>query len=157
VLTRNQSLLVNLQTLYRWSHFRHESCDLCKKPAGYGAQVEVYMPKVELAHYQTEAEELQAADDYCNALADQQEQGNFTRYAMYRVCGDCASRITIEDVSSVAAPILASVRSLQHERLWIAVLLQYKPGAYGNSQQILIHSSISTSIEQIYARARQSY
>jgi hypothetical protein len=157
MLTRNQPLRVNLQTLYRWSRFHQEPCGLCKKPAGYGAQVEVYMPKVEFAYYQTEAEELQAADDYCNALADQQEQGNFTRYAMYRACGDCASRIIIEEVSSVAAPILASARSLQHERLWIAVLLQYEPGAYGNYQQILIHSSISASIEQIYARARQSY
>jgi hypothetical protein len=153
--TRNEPLRVNLQTLYRWSHFRHEPCDLCNKPAGYGAQVEASMPKVEPAHYQTEAEELQAADDYCNALADQQEQGNFTRYAMYRACGDCASRITIEGVSSVAAPILASARSLQHERVWIAVLLQYESGAYGNYQQFLIYSSVSTSIEQIYARARQ--
>lgn len=155
--TRNQPLRVNLQTLYRWSRFHHEQCSLCYKPAGYGALVEVYMPKVEPAHYQTEAEELQAADDYCNALADQQEQGNFTRYAMYRACGDCASRITIEEVSSVAAPILASARSLQHERLWIAVLLLYEPGAYGNHQQILIHSSMEAEIEQIYARARQSY
>ena len=155
MLRRNQPLRVNLQTLYRWSRFHHELCSLCNKPTGYGAQVEVYMPKVEPAYYQTEAEEFQAADDYCNALADQQEQGNFTRYAMYVACGDCASRITIEEVSSVAAPILASARSLQHERLWIAVLLQYEPGAYGNYQQFLIHSTASTSIEQIYARARQ--
>src|SRR5207249_865948 len=109
----------NLQTLYRWSRFHHEWCSLCHKPVGYGAQVEVYMPKVEPADYQTEAEELQAADDYCNALADQQEQGNFTRYAMYVACGDCASRITIEEVSSFAVPILASARSRQHEQLWI--------------------------------------
>ena len=73
--TRNKPLRVNLQTLYRWSRFHHEQCSLCKKPVGYGAQVEVYMPKVEPAHYQTEVEEFQAADDYCNILAHQQEQG----------------------------------------------------------------------------------
>src|SRR5437764_379731 len=154
--TRNKPLRVNVQTLYRWLCFHHEQCSLCKKPVGYGAQVEVYMPKVEPAHYQTEVEEFQAADDYCNILAHQQEQGNFTMYAMYMACGDCSIRITIEEAISVAIPLLEYARSLQHERLWIAVLLLYETGAYGNYQQFLIHSSVPTSIEKIYARARQS-
>ena len=76
--TSDTPLRVNFQMLYHWSRFPHERCHLCNQPVGYGAQVEVYMPKVEPGNYQTEEEAFQAADDYCNALADQQQQGNFT-------------------------------------------------------------------------------
>jgi hypothetical protein len=63
----------------------------------------------------------------------------------------------IEDVSQVAVPILTTVLTQQRERLWIAVFLQYEPGAYGKYQPFFMHSHIPTSIEKIYARARQNY
>ncbi len=108
-------------------------------------------------NFQTEAEAFQAADDYCNALADQQEAGQFTIYAMYPVCGECASRMIIEDVSDFAAPLLSTVRAEPREHLWIAVCVQYEPGAYGRYQPFLIYSYIPTPVEEIYARARQSH
>ena len=155
--TSDTPLRVNLQMLYSWSRFQHDYCQLCKGPVGYGALAEVYTPRVEPGNYQTEAEAFQAADDYCNALADQQEAGQFTLYAMYPVCDECASRMIIEDVSDFAAPLLSTVRAEPREHLWMAVCLQYEPGAYGRYQPFLIHSSIPTPVEQIYARARQSY
>ena len=48
------------------------------------------------------------------------------------------------------------INILTTKPLWIAVLLLYEPGAYGNYQQFLIHSTVPASIEKIYARARQS-
>ncbi len=155
--TSDTPLRVNLQTLYRWSRFQHEQCGRCKKPIDYGALAEVYTPRPEPGNYTTEEEEFQAADDYCNALADRQEQGHFTLYAMYPVCDECASTMILEDVSDFAAPLLSTVRAEPREHLWMAVCIQYEPGAYGKYQPFLIHSSIPTPVEQIYARARQSY
>lgn len=130
-----------------WSRFHHEQCGRCKKPIDYGALAEVYTPRPEPGNYTTEEEEFQAADDYCNALADRQEQGQFTLYAMYPVCGECASTMILEDVSDFAAPLLSTVRAEPREHLWIAVCIQYEPGAYGKYQPFLIHSYIPTPIE----------
>ena len=149
-------LRVNLQRIYRWS-FPHDYCQLCKGSIGYGALVETYTPPpAERNPSQTEAEAFQAADDYCNALADRQEEGQFTMYAMYPVCGECASRLIIEDISDFAAPLLSIIRE-QQESLWMAVCLQYEPGAYGKYQPFFIHSYLPLPLEQIYSQARKGY
>jgi hypothetical protein len=152
----NTPLRVNLQMLYRWSQFEHEYCQLCKGPVGYGALAEVYTPPPEKSdNDQTEAEAFQAADDYCNALADRQEKGDFTIYAMYPVCGACAARMMSEDVGGYAPQLLTYVRENPQEGLWIAACMHYEPGAYGRYQPFLIHGA-PASLETIYAAAGQS-
>ncbi len=92
------ALRVNLQLLWRWARYEAESCSQCGAPVGNGALAELYMPLHPPTSFASEAEEFQAADDACNALADQQEQRHFTLYGMQIYCGDCAEKAITEDV-----------------------------------------------------------
>jgi hypothetical protein len=102
----NIPLRVNLQMLYRWSQFEHENCQLCKGPVGYGALAEVYTPPPERSKdHQTEAEAFQAADDYCNALADRQEK--VLAKIRQLIGGEPRSAIVLDTSDAIGSKILA--------------------------------------------------
>lgn len=124
-------LRVNLQVLRKWAHYPQESCSQCRAPVGDRALAELYMPLHLPTTYASGAEAFQAADDACNALADQQEQGIFTVYRMQLYCGACAEKAIVEDVGAVAQVVISSLRTSPQEQFWVATRLQYEPGAYG--------------------------
>jgi len=131
-------------------------CSQCQAPVGDGALAELYMPLHPPTTYTSEAEAFQAADDACNALADQQEQGIFTLYATQMYCGTCAEKAIVEDIGSVAAQVIADLRQAHLEQFWVATHLQYEPGAYGKYQPFFIHGIQPASLQLIYSRACHS-
>lgn len=149
-------LRVNLQIMWRWARYPENSCSQCQAPVGDGALAELYMPLHPPATSTSEAEAFQAADDACNTLADQQEQGIFTLYGTQMYCGMCAEQAIVENVGGIAAQVLAELRQAPLPQFWIATLLQYEPGAYGKYQPFFIHGSGPASIPLIYSRACRS-
>ena len=149
-------LRVNLQMLWKWAHYASESCNQCGAPVGDGALAELYMPLHPPTPYRSEAEEFQAADDACNALADQQEQDHFALYGMQLYCGACAEKAITEDVGTIAQAVISDLRSNNLTQFWVATLLQYEPGAYGKYQPFFIHGIGPASIPLIYSRACRS-
>ena len=151
--TTPSPLRVNLQILWRWARYPEDSCSQCQAPVGDGALAELYMPVHPPVPYTSEAEAFQAADDACNALSDQQEQGIFALYGRQMYCGACAKLAIVEDVGGIAAQVLAELCQAPQPQFWIATLLQYEPGAYGKYQPLFIHGSGPASLPLIYSRA----
>ncbi len=149
-------LRVNLQMMWRWASYPANVCSQCQEPVEDGALAELYMPLHPPVTYASEAEAFQAADDACNALADQQEQGIFTLYGTQMYCGTCAEKAIVEDIGKLAAQVLADLRQAHLEQFWVATHLQYEPGAYGKYQQFFIHGIQPASLQLIYSRACHS-
>lgn len=149
-------LRVNFQIMWRWSSYPANVCSQCQAPIKDGALAELYMPLHPPTTYTSEAEAFQAADDACNALADQQEQGIFTLYGTQMYCETCAEKAIVEDIGSVAAQVIADLRQAHLEQFWIATHLKYEPGAYGKYQPFFIHGIQSASLQLIYSRACHS-